>query len=70
MIGNGFQHADAEEHERQDIRARFGLTGDRLDRFAGDDTVADGRAERDAGDDDAERQQGKRRLLTLQESRD
>ena len=53
------QHADAKEHERQDVRTRLGLTSNRLDRFAGDDTVADRRTERDAGDDDAEREQGK-----------
>src|SRR6185503_2631562 len=55
----GFQDADAQEHERQDVRTCFGLTGDRFDGFAGDDAVADGRTERDGGDDDAEREEGK-----------
>src|SRR5579884_1129 len=53
-----FEHADAQEHERQDVRARFGLTRDGFDGFGGHVTVADSRAERDAGDNDAEREQG------------
>ena len=56
-----FQNADAEEQEREDVRARFGLAGDRFDRFAGDDTVADGRSEGHADHDERERQQGRRR---------
>ena len=53
-----FQDADAEEEKRKDVRPCLGLTGYRLDRFAGDDTVADRRAERNGGDDDAEREEG------------
>ena len=50
---------DAEKQKGHDVRPGFRLTRDGFNRFAGDDTVADGRAERNAGDDDAERQQGK-----------
>src|SRR6185312_2166899 len=53
-----FQHADAQEHERHDVRPRLGLTRDRFNGFAGHDTVADGRTEGDAGNDDAEGQEG------------
>ena len=49
-----FQDADAEEQEREDVGARFGLTGDRLDRLRCDDTVADGGTERDAEYDQSE----------------
>ena len=53
-----FQHADAEEEKREDVRASLGLTSDRFDGFAGDDAVADRRTESNAGNDDAERQDG------------
>src|SRR5581483_5437068 len=49
-----FQNADAEEVEREDVSARLGLTGDRLDGLRADDTVADGGAEGDGRDDDRE----------------
>jgi len=52
MIGN----ADAQEEEREDVGTRFGLTGDRFDRLGRNDAVADGRAECDAEDDQAERE--------------
>ncbi len=52
-----FQDADAEEQEREDVRARFGLTSDRLDGLRRDDAVADGRTERDAEHDQPEREE-------------
>ncbi len=53
------QDADAEEQEREDVRAGFRLTRNRLNRLAGNDTVADGGTERNAGDDKAEGQDRK-----------
>lgn len=52
--GHRFQDADAQEHEEEDVGSRLWLSRDRFDRFRGYGAVADRRAERDPGDDDAE----------------
>src|SRR5579871_5480766 len=51
-----FQHADAQEQEGEDVRSRFGLTRDRLDRLRCDQARAPRRPEGEAEDDQAEGQ--------------
>src|SRR5579884_4004211 len=63
QLGEQSRHVrDDQQHverkAQRDNRERFGLTRDGFDGFGGHVTVADSRAERDAGDNDAEREQG------------
>ncbi len=63
-----FQNADAEEQERENVGTSFRLARDGLDRFAGDETVADGRSKSHARHDKSERDERRRPRLTLEKS--
>lgn len=53
------QDADAKEEERENVRTRLRLTGNRLNGLGSNDAVADGRTESNSGDNQTERDQSR-----------